>query len=95
MPYVHVTLVDKESIPSLKFPKQEVLSSPAEIAERTKKLAYARSLGNLEKHKVTIVFKDDGDIKRVETTIWSITESNIILKSNANIPISRILDIVM
>jgi hypothetical protein len=88
-------IVEKETISGLKFPKEDVLATQAEKAERSKKLANARSLGNLEKHKVQIVFKDDSDIKMVHTTIWSITEQNIILKSNVNIPITRILDIVL
>ena len=95
MAYNETTLIEKESISTLKFPKQEVLTNAVEIAERNKKLAYARSLGNLEKHKVQIVFQDEAEVKRVHTTIWSFTDNNIILKSNAYIPINRIIDIVL
>jgi hypothetical protein len=95
MLYTNAQLVEKESISNLKFPKEEVLGNAGEVAERTKRLANAQSLGNLEKHKVQIVFKDNSAIKMVHTTIWSITEQNIILKSNVNIPITRILDIVL
>ncbi len=87
-------LVEKETISSLKFPNNEVLTGAAELAERAKKMAYAASLGNLEKHKVQIVFKDDAGLKQVDTTIWGITEKAIILKSNTTIPIHRIVDII-
>lgn len=88
------TLIEKEAIAALRFPHQEVLKSPLEIAERSTKLRTATSLGNLEKHKVQIIFKDNEGLKMVHTTIWSITEHNIILKYNTNIPVERIVDII-
>jgi len=87
-------LIEKEIIAGLKFPHVEVLKSPLEIAERTTKLRTAASLGNLEKHKVQIIFKDIEGLKMVHTTVWSITEQNIILKYNTNIPIHCIVDII-
>jgi uncharacterized protein (UPF0248 family) len=87
-------LIEKETISTLKFPHDEVLKTPLEIAERTTKLRTATSLGNLEKHKVQIVFKDSEGLKMVHTTVWSITEHNIILKYNNNIPVHRIVDII-
>ena len=89
-PYIKI---EKEFIGSLTFPKQDVLENPALQARRANKMIQAAKLGNLEKHKVQIDFQDSTGVKRVETTIWSITESFVILKSNMRIPINRIIDI--
>ena len=87
--------IQKELISSLRFPKQEILNLPEHVAMRATKLKKAAKLGNLEKHKVQIDFQDDTGLKRVETTIWSITEKFVILKSNMSIPRNRITDINM
>ena len=85
--------IEKENISSLVFPVEEVLKDKSQILSRARKLAHAVKLGNLEKHKVSIDFKDSSSIKRVQTTIWSITEYFAILKSNTRIPVNRILDV--
>lgn len=85
--------IEKESISDLSFPKEEVLSNRNKIALRAIKLARAVRLGNLEKHKVQIDFKDSASVRHVQTTIWSITEYFAILKSNVRIPVNRILDV--
>jgi hypothetical protein len=92
---LHTPLVkiEKEYVGQLHFPKTDVLTNPAMQAIRANKLNQAAKLGNLEKHKVQIDFQDSTGVKRVETTIWSITERYVILKSNMRIPINRILDI--
>ena len=87
--------IEKENINALVFPVEEVLKDKAQIVSRARKLAKAVKLGNLEKHKVSIDFKDASSIKRVQTTIWSITEYFAILKSNTRIPVNRILDVKM
>jgi hypothetical protein len=90
---VPLVKIEKEFISNLDFPKSDVLENPAMQARRANKLIQAAKLGNLEKHKVQIDFQDSTGMKRVETTIWSITESYVILKSNNRIPINRIIDI--
>ena len=90
-----LVLIDKEFVGSLSFPKEEVLDNPALEARRMNKLFQAAKLGNLEKHKVQIDFQDNTGLKRVHTTIWSITERFVILKSNTRIPINRIVEIKM
>ncbi len=85
--------IEKEFVGSLEFPNTDVIDNPALQARRANKLVQAAKLGNLEKHKVQIDFQDSTGMKRVETTIWSLTESYVILKSNTSIPINRIVDI--
>lgn len=85
-----IPLIEKESLDSLKFPQQDVLRDHLSISQRIKALHHATSLGNLDKHKVTIIFEDSTGLKRVNTTIWAITDKRIVLKNNRTIPIARI-----
>ncbi|HXH18176.1 MAG TPA: hypothetical protein VNJ07_03745 [Chitinophagales bacterium] len=85
--------VQKELIPYLHFPKDDVLHSDKERRERLEKLDKATVIGNLDHTKVAIIFEDVHGLKRVETTIWATTEENIVLKQGAVIPIHRIHDV--
>lgn len=85
-----IPLIEKEIINTLKFPANEVLARKESIEERIFALHRATSLGNLDKHKVTIVFEDSEGLKRVRTTIWAITDRKILLKAGRSIPINRI-----
>ncbi len=82
--------VEKEIIETLKFPLDEVLTNADDIEKRSKELQKALSLSNLDKTKVKITFEDNECIKMVDTTIWAITEKNIVLKAGRIIPINRI-----
>ncbi len=85
--------VEKEVIRSLHFPKDDVLFSKEDRLIRDNDLKHAISLGNLEHQKVKILFQDIEGIKQVETTIWGVTDREIILKQGAIIPIARIVSI--
>lgn len=83
-------LIEKEDISSFVFPKEEVLLEKEDIKNRTESIQKGMKLGNAFKNKVQIYFEDSISIKRVETTIWGVTEKYLILKGNMLIPISRI-----
>ncbi len=85
--------VEKEVIKSLHFPKDDVLFSKEDRLIRNNDLKSAISLGNLEHQKVKILFQDIEGLKQVETTIWGVTDREIILKQGAIIPIVRIVKI--
>lgn len=87
-------LIDKEVIPTLNFPKAEVLEDKEAISSRKNDLDRALSLGNLEHVKIKIYFEDDSSKKMVETTIWGVTEERVILKQGVIIPVNRIHKIV-
>lgn len=87
-------LIDKELIASLNFPKSDVLEDKEDIAGRKNDLDRALSLGNLEHVKIKIYFEDDISKKMVETTIWGVTDSRVILKQGVVIPVNRIHKIV-
>jgi len=85
-----VQLIEKEQVGNLKFPDTDVLTTADEKQQLQKTLDKALALGNLDKVKVQIIFEDKEGLKRVDTTVWGITEKNILLKGDRRIPIKRI-----
>lgn len=88
------TLIDKEVVRDLSFPKDDVLATAEEKRQRRLTLDRAMILGNVDHSKVKIYFSDSDGFKQVETTIWAVTEERIILKSGMVIPIRRIHEVV-
>lgn len=82
--------VQKETIPALHFPKEEVLKNSFDKLQRDKDLRRSLVLGNCYRFKVKIVFEDIGGFKQVCTTLWGVTDKSLILKRNVIIPIHRI-----
>ena len=89
-----IVTVAKEQVNQLRFPSNEVLSNRDDIKKRRMDLERALTLGNLEKGKVQIIFEDDGGLKMVETTIWSLTDERIILKGDTGIPMRRVVQVI-
>lgn len=86
-------LVEKEEVANLHFPNEDVLFLKSDQNKRAKRLHDATFLGNIDHEKVKITFQDIEGLKRVETTIWGVTDSQIILKKGVVIPIYRINNI--
>ena len=89
----NIITVDKENVPFLKFPKEDVFKDKQKRNQRCTSLFKAMRLGNLEQQKVRILFRDDEGIKQVETTIWGVTNKRVILKKAINLPINRVLSV--
>lgn len=85
--------ISKEEISGLLFPSEEILNTTEEQELRRTKLHRALSLGNLERTKVEIVFRDTVATKAVETTIWGVTDRDVILKGAITLPIRRIASV--
>lgn len=83
-------IVEKENIQSLTFPKTDVLDDNDAIHQRINELNRAQALGNLEHSKIKIFFEDNHSKKVVETTVWAVTDSRVVLKQGVGIPINRI-----
>ncbi|MFV8379649.1 hypothetical protein [Flavobacterium sp. LB3R33] len=83
-------IIDKEEIALLKFPTTDVLDDVDEIKTRISDINRALSLGNLEHSKIKIFFEDDESKKIVDTTVWGVTDKNVMLKQGVMIPIHRI-----
>ncbi|MCS6980673.1 MAG: hypothetical protein N2110_04215 [Flavobacteriales bacterium] len=92
MPY---TIIPKESIPALRFPKSDVLPEGEARKERAEKLYKAMLLGNGYKVKVKIIFEDLEGIKAVETTVWETSEDNVLLKGGVNLPVHAVRDVLL
>lgn len=83
-------LIEKETIPNLKFKKEIQLEQQPDLKKR---LVDATSLGNLHRGKIAIIFADDDGLKRVETTIWATGAKYICLKGGVWLPINRIKEV--
>lgn len=83
-------LIEKESLQGSHYPTNDVLKSEVEKKNRKLELDRAIALGNLEHQKVKIYFEDDQKKKMVNTTIWAVTDNEIVLKQHVIIPIHRI-----
>lgn len=88
-----ITTIDKTDVAKLKWPNEAIYSDVESMNTILIKLKVALIVGNTEKIKCKIFFKDELNIKMVETTIWAVCEKNILLKSGIFIPIRRIIDI--
>lgn len=87
-------LIEKEQIDQLHFPSNEVIDELETRIQRKVELERAQALGNLEHTKIKIFFEDDSSKKFVDTTIWGVTDVEVILKKGVVIPIHRIYKIV-
>ncbi|GGF10688.1 hypothetical protein SAMN05443634_1177 [Chishuiella changwenlii] len=82
-------LIEKEEVVNLKF-----LDAPkGEVTVEAEKLNGAVRLGNEFKSKAYITFQTDQGPKKIETTVWSVTESFLQIKNDVLIPIKSLIDI--
>lgn len=93
MLHPNTTIIPKELVASLRFPKSPVMLSEEERRDIQHRMLEATRLGNAEHGKCRIVFMDDEGLKAVETTIWTFDPENIVLKYGMTIPVSRVLRI--
>lgn len=89
----NTTLIAKELIAGLRFPKQPVPLPEEQRAAIQGKLAQAMRLGNSERGKCRITFHDEEGLKAVETTVWTYDPDNIVLKYGMSIPVARVVDV--
>ena len=83
-------IIDKEEIELLKFPAIDVLDDDNEKKTRLGEINRALALGNLEHSKIQIYFEDNESKYKVDTTVWAVTDKNVVLKQGVRIPIHRI-----
>ena len=80
-------VIPKESVNEYTFIKIEVLVSINDIRQRKIDLNRALILGNAYRRKVKLIFETTKGLCQVETTMWAVTEKNVILKGGKIIPI--------
>lgn len=82
-------LIEKEAIDTHDF----LPANTPPTAELLARLANTQRLGNEFKSKANIAFNTKHGIKKVSTTVWSVTENYLQLKNNVHVPIKSIVDI--
>lgn len=82
-------LITKESIDLTKI----VPADQNHTEELRSKLNSAQRLGNEFKSKADITFNTKEGPKTVNTTVWSVTEKYLQLKSGVHIPLNSLIDI--
>ena len=87
---VNSSFTEKEFIKNLSFPNNEVVKNDIAINNRESNIERAVHLGNIEKHKVKIIFEDDKNLRKVHTTVWAVGDKNVILNKGVLIPIHRV-----
>jgi hypothetical protein len=86
--------VNKEEIPGIKFVSFDVLDHAEQRQQRKIDLEEAMKVGNIEKAKSTVYFMADTGIKFVETTIWAVTDEQVVFKGGVTIPVNCVLKII-
>lgn len=84
-----IQIIEKERIGEYKIVPAEVDNTAALYD----KLRSAQRLGNEFKSKTTIVFQTEDGPKRIETTVWSLTERYIQIKNGILIPLKSIIKV--
>jgi len=82
-------LIEKEEINVHEFLPADIQLSE----EMLSKISSAQRLGNEFKSKAYIAFNTRQGVKKVSTTVWSVTEKYLQLKNNVHVPITSIVDI--
>lgn len=94
MPTTTTHFIPKETIKQIAFVEEDVLSDGLSRQVRQFNLQRAQTLGNGYHKKVIIsFFTDKYELRRVETTVWSVDETHISLKDEIVLPIHAILAI--
>ncbi|SDX60859.1 hypothetical protein [Hymenobacter psychrophilus] len=84
--------VAKESLREYRFAAQDVLTTAADRQSRRHYAERATTLGNAHHGKVNIYFRTaDGDVKRVQTTIWATDADHLTLKAGNFLPLRCVL----
>lgn len=89
-----IPMVEKEMIPFFHFNQYDVLENTEARKKRMWDLNRASMLGNGYRGKVEITFKTaEGELKRVDTTVWAVDDKYMTLKAGCFIPINSIVGV--
>lgn len=84
--------VEKDVLPLLTFPSEDVLTSVEQRQIRQHDAERAVMLGNNYQGKLDIYFKTaDGIAHRVYTTVWASTPEHLALKSGTSLPLRAVV----
>lgn len=84
-----IELINKEDIANYK-----VIKAAEDRSEELRtKLSNALRLGNEFKSKCSIAFQTTEGAKRIETTLWTLTDSYLQIKNGVVIPLNSLIDV--
>lgn len=84
-----VELINKEDLS-----KYHIVDAPVDhSSDLRSKLQSALRLGNEFKSKTNIVFMTDDGPKRIETTVWSVTDKYMQIKAGVLLPLTSLIAI--
>jgi hypothetical protein len=87
-----IETIEKESIPTLRFPQADVLTDKTALERRHADAERASRLGNAYHGKLDIFFQTaDGQLKRVQTAVWGAHPEYLTLKAGIMLPLRAIL----
>ena len=89
-----IPMVEKEMIPYFHFTHHDVLDNTEARKRRMWNLNRASILGNGYRGKVEITFKTaEGELKRVDTTVWAVDDKYMTLKGGCCIPVASVVGV--
>lgn len=83
-------IINKEDVPMYHFVSYDVLDDDEARQQRSDALDKAMRLGNTDHVKIKIFFMTLEGMKEVETTVWAVTDSSVVLKGGVSVPIHAI-----
>ena len=87
-------LIEKENIAALQFSKEDVLQDPGARSRRYYDINRATILGNAFRNKTAIPFcTEQGEVKKVETTVWANDDRFVLLKAGTFLPLQSIMKV--
>lgn len=84
-----IELINKEDIANYKIIK----ATEDHSKELRQKLSNALRLGNEFKSKCSIDFQTSEGPKRIETTVWTLTDSYLQIKNGVVIPLNSLINV--
>jgi hypothetical protein len=86
--------VNKEDISGFQFVSFDVLDNAEQRMQRKVDLEEAMKVSNTDKAKSIVYFMTEGGIRFVETTIWAVTDEQVVFKGGVFIPVNSVLKVI-
>lgn len=85
-----ISSIDRTELTSVRFPKEDVLTSDRDRQRRTIALKRAVALNGISKHPARLIINTKEGIRKVEAVILTSTKKHVTLKGMFNVPIRSI-----
>lgn len=85
-----ISSIDRTELTSVRFPKEDVLTSDRDRQRRTIALKRAVALNGISRHPARLIINTKEGIRKVEAVILTSTKNHVTLKGMFNVPIRSI-----